>query len=1254
MVQQAAEQLFHQSWISKQQHISLERLILSQLEASPATTLTLFNSYEASRFVDGYKVLGGQEPSYSMLLGLLRSNPRLVALCLASPGDKVTLEHMVNVFMASIYGNCLLPEDEGHVLTLLKELMVLQLTTTANPLRLLRHGSCAFSRVYKALNEGLFAAKLYLTAALHDPIMRLLMEDDLFLDIDSSKSAVRFPQKERLRHFGREGTPEYEEKVRKYRNTIISKLVALTNRFIAGIRNHMFCFPQSLAWLVRNLAETMAGHAEPREVWAMCADLVFAFFICPAVVNPEPYGIMEDVHISNIARFNLMQVAQILQVFAMAKWEDLDPRLMDIYSKFDKDCMSSVLDQILAGEVMEVGSQIPPDLKRSAVLITKSDLQALVAYLRGLQGVVPDLQASLSSLKSLNGTGSGGLTGEDGGEDVVLVVPLSVGGGGDCPGMLTEDKVLMQHKSRVRMVGTPPAEGKRTRFSQDYQESLVIVAVYACGVDVEKGPIRQQLWNAPKCDNVESWFGAQSRMIPAGTSDNLEALSEAASNHSVSSSLDLENDDNLSDMVSANVSGRGTPNVSGRDTPSSQLEGGEDPPLAQPAKQNAGDIEEKFGRFEIKPLVEADETKSMVSDTWSTDVLASDSETVEQSEQPPQPPIMPPELQPPQDGGTSETASDAWSTDVMTSDTERLQELDTDDNASVTRSDDLINFGTPEVKAIDLFLASTYLDLCGPRANHTPSQEDLTPTGNNSDSSALVEDNFNNMQSLGRLSLAVKEEPEENLISTIQDNMPTPKSRSSLADILSMDLTQTLNLPPSPAPTSSGLADFQNNLESGAPRSSSTPKEGEDGKPHNRKSFFKLSNFKLTFKVKPKKHHHHSGAGNHGSGDDSGPSLKVQQPLESSEDILAKYRTKKPDQPSPAGPPAECIEEDEGPPQTEAEIMEDAKRKLRMVLSRTDVDLLPSLSGMSTMEVDTLLRLLLAEATNLQNRALMAQLHEALRCLDSLDSMRCQKLVASLIADYKGRAPYIAYLTRSAQSLLASSAYLDSLLSRTERDKLSCSKHLLSYCVRSFLESKERMVQRFVTNFQSLNVADEKALLVEKFLEYLYSSMEADPIWQQATEQQLEFSQTVIQRAVMGQIYLYALYPNGDGDVLRDRVLHEHMSKLAGVFQRECPWPSAQAELITITAFKTPQDKLHCVLNCMSILVNLLQMANVIPAADDLLPVLVYVLIQANPPALLSTIQYIDTFLRLEGGEEAYWWTQFRSAAEFIKNLDYA
>lgn len=71
---------------------------------------------------------------------------------------------------------------------------------------------------------------------------------------------------------------------------------------------------------------------------------------------------------------------------------------------------------------------------------------------------------------------------------------------------------------------------------------------------------------------------------------------------------------------------------------------------------------------------------------------------------------------------------------------------------------------------------------------------------------------------------------------------------------------------------------------------------------------------------------------------------------------------------------------------------------------------------------------------------------------------------------------------------------------------------------------------------------------------------------------------------------------------------------------------------------------------------NLLSLAadNSVPAADDFMPALVYVLIRASPPSLLSTVQYVNTFYgnRLFG-EEAYWWTQFASAIEYIKNMDY-
>lgn len=113
----------------------------------------------------------------------------------------------------------------------------------------------------------------------------------------------------------------------------------------------------------------------------------------------------------------------------------------------------------------------------------------------------------------------------------VLVISLNIHL--ECPGMLTEHKVLsldqQKKHGRVRMKldstndddsrnGGGMGQGgemqeKRTRFSLSHDQDSI-----------------------------------------GNTSDNLEAISEAASNHSVTSSLELENEnDNLSDMISANV-----------------------------------------------------------------------------------------------------------------------------------------------------------------------------------------------------------------------------------------------------------------------------------------------------------------------------------------------------------------------------------------------------------------------------------------------------------------------------------------------------------------------------------------------------------------------------------------------------------------------------------------------------------------------------------------------------------------------------
>ncbi|KAI7693493.1 hypothetical protein SSS_02067 [Sarcoptes scabiei] len=141
---------------------------------------------------------------------------------------------------------------------------------------------------------------------------------------------------------------------------------------------------------------------------------------------------------------------------------------------------------------------------------------------------------------------------------------------------------------------------------------------------------------------------------------------------------------------------------------------------------------------------------------------------------------------------------------------------------------------------------------------------------------------------------------------------------------------------------------------------------------------------------------------------------------------------------------------------------------------------------------------------------------------------------------------------------------------------------------------------------------------------------------------------------------------------MRDRILHQQIEQLSvnvsadsklfcipSIYFNTSPWPSAQNELKKLFVCKTPRDKIKCIHRCCLHIMALLSVdrnhqddQQNYASADDLLPVLIFVVIKANPKSILSTIQYINTFYtEAMTGEEAYYWTQFCSAIEFIKTL---
>lgn len=736
------------AWISSLHRQNLNSLILSKPENRPALCCQRATMLENVEFIEAHKdpaVKYQVLPQYVDLLRLLHQSPHLLAHCLAAADDlpmigssyssakAEQMNQMAQIISAGLYGNSIHGKDVEMMLKLLEKLLQLKVATCEIPRRLLRLNSSSFAKLYHKFHESSLSSKLFLTAALHEPVMSVLIGDNNMLDIDHVS--------------GGHDTAE-----------TVEKLFVLSNKFIDSLSSNWIIFPSTIRWLVQTMARFLQENAcDPQTVNEILIDMVFGHFICPACVSPDLYGI-SDAPISETARFNLIQIGQIMQMLALAKHQDVDSKFSELFRKFDENIISNLMEQLLENtyDISEMGlsHQLPTlyNIGRSSILMTHSEITLLVQFMRAtidsetidseekkkLKTLLDNLPAliepptpsrmqngiidavspskrttkfmqqlgksskktvknlsssSLNSDENLTGAACNGAgSSVDESLDRVLIIPLSIYENNNKVRPLSEDEVLNMNQVTC---------SERTDTAGSLTEKNI--------EELSRRNEESELSDLDANKEKHARFSMNQDDVSIGnTSDNLEleAVSEAPSNHSVASSLDLEennDNDNLSDMVSANVSGRGTPNISGRDTPSSQVEvGGEVPqiPTPQMAKilnKARNDIEDKFCKFEIKKLLEGDETISIISDTWSTDVLASDSEMIEASERNFSTPLIPSSIILPDtfqlrahNFDMSETQSEsAWSTDVLiASDSEKNTEIDNDDTQSITTRSD--------------------------------------------------------------------------------------------------------------------------------------------------------------------------------------------------------------------------------------------------------------------------------------------------------------------------------------------------------------------------------------------------------------------------------------------------------------------------------------------------------------------------------------------------------------------------------------
>ncbi|CAF1300551.1 unnamed protein product [Rotaria sp. Silwood1] len=1389
------EHVQHREWITSHQRYILSSLIYpnrNDQNIQPKSCFQYIQVLDNIPFIDSYKYFNYlQDLPYLRLLTYLRQQPNLLALCLASieKTDALLTNAIIPILMSALYNQCLYYDDELFTLELLRSLIDIQLKNESNPRIILQRSSCSFKIVFDAFLTASQSCKLFLTAALHEPIMQLLIDDECFYDINPDISLNRLSKQERHKTFGTPNTRDYLDKIQKYRNVILTKLYTFTYTFIESLRNALEFFPTSLSFLMSQMFIILSQSSElsSREIRCLCCDIIMTLFIGPAICEPEKHGIIADIPISRIARHNLNQIAIILQTLAMSN--DIESKTKDLYNKFKENCVSSILDNIIDSSrnvifPLRSSTLSSSNITRSVILITQKQLRQLILFCRRavneindnelkqqldtyLRALIP-LEECLKSppIPSLpstppvneqqtehnhrhhhrktNGTRDTTAQKLERSENIqfpeeVIVFTLE-SSDSECPGMLSEEKVL-QENERTKLIKTSSAN----EFDQSATEKR----------------LRFRLNDTCSVGNI---------------SDNLEGLegiSEGAAstgNLSVTSScddLDKATNEIETDPLFDNgsVSGRATPNLSGRDTPSSHISldssdrrttstnnahihsqdsiinsqtvttiNANHNPLMGSVQRGPAlpivvqkpfreDVPDKFNLFDLpqqRPTLEAgDETRSTISDNWSTmnagisEIDGQEQAAARLNEIVEELPIVEPRghnhiLLPESNSITLnkpiDQQSDCWSTEAFASDSETYSE----DGSNILRLAN--NQNTTSTSNINELLVPSF-----------------SIDNNNSASSSMEELSKQQKRSTnsGTISSKLADPVDILLMKSSLESLPSISDSGILLDsgkfsqqapspLKSPTETRSVHFPLIDLSNSSNeqstiLSSSQNLPSSNIATSNSIIKPSSTNKSNEKRSTNAISALRRRFVGSSASSSSHRRDRSIPEDDHS---HIEQQPTEtiSADDILARYSSKG----STSIDHGSKINTTADESHTETITIEtftdtipyydptnldtcrafiDAKKKLRIVLATADTDsinylnspinfnqYLPqqqqrqqngsssihSLNRKSSNNLILFLRSQLYEAIALQDRDLQAQLYETLRCVQQFNENECKVLIRSMIDDYRSRSVYITYLVKNNENLLNITYHQDRLLVRIQRDQDLCKQHLINYLIKLFLDCKEHLLQKLIDKFSHLSIAEEKMHLIELFLQDCCREITSDINWKTASPEQFAMSQTSIERIVMAKFYTAALYPNGQIDVQRDQIFSGHIRTLAEqldpnhqklriqkLYQRECPWPSAQAELRLINAYKTPRDKVACVQRCIRIIQNLIRLAsNSAAGADDTIPILIYVIVKANPPNLLSIMQYVqDLYSSRFTDEESYYWTMFVSGVKFIHEM---
>ncbi|KAJ1983161.1 hypothetical protein H4R34_001447 [Dimargaris verticillata] len=210
-----------------------------------------------------------------------------------------------------------------------------------------------------------------------------------------------------------------------------------------------------------------------------------------------------------------------------------------------------------------------------------------------------------------------------------------------------------------------------------------------------------------------------------------------------------------------------------------------------------------------------------------------------------------------------------------------------------------------------------------------------------------------------------------------------------------------------------------------------------------------------------------------------------------------------------------------------------------------------------------------------------------------------------------------------------------------------------------------RNIRNFLNEFHRRPLTlKEQIRVVHDYIDFITAKMGECDIWKGQSEQDFENTREAVEKLLMNRLHAQTFCPATTDDDEKDKILDQKINLFRWVTENHLDIKTntqndsflayAVAELLKMNTFKAPRDKMICILNCCTVIFGLLKHSEGIVGADIFLPVLIYVVIKANPPQLISNVQYISRFRSPDKlqAESGYYLTNLMGAISFLETMD--